>query len=317
MTTPALASVILAGGRGARMEPFSALYPKPLLPVLDRPVIAHQIAHMRALGVRDVVIVVGHLGNVISDTLGDGSALGVSIRYVEQGEPLGIAHALGKAERFVDRPFLLTLGDIFFVTRGEEGLAPMVRAHDERRLAGVLAVKEEPDDEAIRRNFAVVMRDDATVKRVIEKPSHPQTTLKGCGVYLFDPPIFDAIRRTPRTTLRDEYELTDAIQIFIDDGHRVGTADVVEWDVNLTYPRDLWLANRRELSRLGQTSFVAESAAIGDGASVAGSVIGADAVVANGVRVVDSVVFPGTVVDHDAVSSVLTPDTRLTFSGEP
>jgi dTDP-glucose pyrophosphorylase len=316
MTTPELVSVILAGGRGARMEPFSARYPKPLLPVLDRPVIAHQIAHMTALGVRDVVVVVGHLGSVISETLGDGSALGVRIRYVEQGEPLGIAHALGKAEPFVDRPFLLTLGDIFFVPRGDDGLARMASLHRDADLDGVLAVKEETDDAAIRRNFAVVLADDGTVRRVIEKPSHPRTMLKGCGVYLFDPPIFDAIRRTPRTTLRDEYELTDAIQIFIDDGHRVGTADVIEWDVNLTFPKDLWLANARELARTGQRSFVAESAEVGPGAVVDGSVIGGGAVVRPGVRVLDSVVFPGTVVDHDAVSSVLTPDARLTFAGD-
>ncbi len=313
MTTPGLVGVILAGGRGARMEPFSARYPKPLLPILDRPVIAHQIAQMTALGIRDVVVVVGHLGSAISETLCDGAALGVRLRYVEQGAPLGIAHALSKCESYVDRPFLLTLGDIYFESRATDGLAAMASARAQSGLAGVLAVKQELDENAIRRNFTVVLGERGLVRRVIEKPSHPETALKGCGVYLFEPSIFDAIRRTPRTTLRDEYELTDAIQIFIDDGRRVGIADVIDWDINLTVPRDLWLANRRALGRSGRDTFVGDGAELGDGAEVVRSIIGAGAQVAAGVRVVDSLVFPGAVVASDALRAIVTPDARLEF----
>ena len=314
MTTPQFMAVILAGGRGTRMEPFSKHYPKPLLPVLGRPVIVHQIEQMRAVGVRDVVVVVGHLGTVIRDALGDGAALGVQIRYVEQGESLGIAHALGKAEPLVDRPFFLTLGDIYFATRGDTGLEPMLQARNAARLDGVLAARDEPDEAAIQRNFVVTLDGDGLVRRVIEKPSHPATSLKGCGVYLFNPPIFDAIRRTPRTTLRDEYELTDAIQISIDDGRRIGIADVVDWDVNVTFPKDLWLVNRGALARFGQCCFVAEQAQIGAGANVDGSVIGAGAIVGSGVQVLNCVVFPGTTVDVDASNSVLTPEARLMFT---
>ena len=74
---------------------------------------------------------------------------------------------------------------------------------------------------------------------MIEKPQHPPSRLKGCGLYLFDPIFFDAVRRTPRTAMRDEYEITDAIQIFIDDGHRVRAARVIRDDLNLSYPADL------------------------------------------------------------------------------
>lgn len=117
------------------MEPFTAEQPKPLLPILDRPVIAHQIEHMKGLGIGRVIVVVGHHGAPLASALGDGRGLGVELSYVEQLEPLGIAHALRAAERHVTGRFLLTLGDVFFVPTD---LAAMVRTMDEGELAGVL-----------------------------------------------------------------------------------------------------------------------------------------------------------------------------------
>lgn len=297
-----------------RMEPFSARFPKPLLPVLDRPVIAHQIGWMAAVGVQEVIVVVSHLARQIADALGDGSDFGVRLRYVEQGEPMGIAHAVGKVEPFVDRPFLLFLGDIFFVPRD---LGEMFRMMRDESFRAVLAVKQEAEVDAIRRNFAVVMADGGRVKRVIEKPRHPQSRLKGCGVYLFDLPFFDAIRRTPRSALRDEYELTDAIQIFIDDEQPVGATEAVESDTNLTFPRDLWQCNLNELGRTGLERLVSPEAEVQEGAEIVRSVVGARSRVAAGVRVEDAMVFPDTRVDHDAIGCIVTPDTRVTFREDP
>ena len=109
--------VILAAGRGTRMAPFSNSYPKPILPICNKPLLVYQIESMRAAGVRDILIVIGHLGYEIVKVLGSGEALGVRIQYVEQASTLGIAHAVMQLERYIDRPFLLFLGDIFFDTR--------------------------------------------------------------------------------------------------------------------------------------------------------------------------------------------------------
>ena len=103
---------------------------------------------------------------------------------------LGIAHAVSRLEPHVDRPFFLFLGDIYFDT---ENLASMVtRFLDGRGIGGVLACKREPNLEAIKRNFIVLVGDDGFVHRVIEKPRHPRTDLKGCGIYLFDLAFFGA-----------------------------------------------------------------------------------------------------------------------------
>jgi len=288
-----LLGVILAAGKGTRIQPFSERWPKPILPILGKPLIQHQVECLRDLGVRRVIIVIGHLGFEIVRSLGDGSALGVRIEYVDQGTTLGIAHALGKLETRIDRPFLLFLGDIFFIHRGLEEMTTLLGRD---AVEGVLAVKEEPSIEAIKRNF-VVLEEHGFVTRVIEKPQHPRTHLKGCGLYLFDPVFFDAVRRTPRTALRDEYEITDAIQIFLDDGHRVKAARVVEDDLNLSYPRDLLDIN---LKVLGDKALLGRGVHVHPGARVERSVLMDGARVEHPVVVRECLLFPGATLTANA-----------------
>ena len=286
-----LVGVILAAGQGTRLQPFSETYPKPILPILGKPLLQYQIECLRDLGVRRVIIVIGHLGFAIVRALGDGRQLGVEIEYVDQGKTLGIAHAVSKLEPLVDRPFMLFLGDIFFV---HDDLARMVAMLGQHGVRGVLAVKDETSIEAVRRNFVVREDDDGFVKRVIEKPQHPPSMLKGCGLYLFDPVFFDAARRTPRTAMRDEYELTDAIQIFVDDGHRVRAARVVRDDLNLSYPSDLLDINLKLLD--GTRSMIGADVRLAPGCRIEHSVILDGATVAHPIEIRDALVFPGVTV---------------------
>ena len=299
--------VILAAGRGTRMMPFSERHPKPILPVIGKPLLAHQIESLRDVGIRRVFVVIGHLGFEIVQALGDGSAFGVEITYVEQENALGIAHAVSRLEPHVRSPFLLLLGDIFFV---HKGLGGMLELLDAGAVDGVLAVKEEPSAEAIQRNFVVLEDDQGFVRRVIEKPRHPRTHLKGCGIYLFDPSFFDAIRRTPRTAMRDEYEITDSIQIFVDDGHGVKAARVIDDDLNLSYPSDLLDINLR---LLGNREHVGRGVKLAEGTTVRRSVILDGAVVEQPIVIEDSLVFPGTRVtgSRDVVRKILTPDLAI------
>ena len=109
-----MVGVILAAGKGARMYPFSERSPKPILPILNRPLLAHQIEVMRDCGITDIHIVVGHLGYQVASAFGDGSQYGVRIHFIEQESTLGLAHAVGALESRVQLPFLLMLGDIYF-----------------------------------------------------------------------------------------------------------------------------------------------------------------------------------------------------------
>lgn len=309
-TEQAFQGVILAAGKGTRMRPFSERWPKPLLPVLGKPILGYQLELLAALGVRDVLVVIGHLGHEVVRSLGDGAQFGVRIRYVEQEETLGIAHAVSRLEPHVDRPFFLFLGDIFFATQDLEAMAGPLRSG---RAQGVLACRRESDPAAIRRNFVVHLGDDGFVTRVVEKPRHPRTDLKGCGIYLFDLAFFDAVRRTPRTALRDEYEITDAIQMFVDDGYRVEAAEVVREDVNVSYPADLLDLNLRLLDRQRQTRWLGERARVAPGALLERCVVMDDAEIADGTALTECLVLPEARIAGGRVArrAIFTPDAEI------
>lgn len=287
--------VILAGGRGTRMAPFSLHYPKPMLPICNKPLLEYHIDTMRESGIKEVFVVIGHLGYEIARQLGSGDRLGMNIEYIEQTDALGIAHALGQLQPYVKSPILLFLGDIFFRTSGMKEMIATFRSRD----SGSFLVVKEDVPEAIQRNFAVIL-DPGTgrVQRVIEKPRYIHNSLKGCGLYLFDLPIFDAIRRTPRTAMRDEYEITDAIQILIDDGEPVEIAKVVDEDVNLTTPYDLLGCNMSELDRRGLDNLIDKTAEVSPSATIRHSIIGPGARIEAPAVLEDCVVFADTVIDR-------------------
>jgi dTDP-glucose pyrophosphorylase len=289
-----MVGVILAAGKGARMYPFSERSPKPILPILNRPLLSHQIEVMRECGIGEVHIVVGHLGYQVARAFGDGSHHGVRIHFVEQETTLGLAHAVGALEARVQLPFVLMLGDIYFHLKA--ALRPVMDQVLDGRVNANLVSMIESDPEMMRRNFVIQADESGRVQRVIEKPRYVESQLKGCGLYVFDQHIFDAIRRTPRTAMRDEYEITDSIQILINDGYVVHHHPIVERDLNLTKPDDLLTINLIELGRAGLTRLVDATAVLPAGATIEHSVIGKEVVVMHPIRISHSVIMPGVTV---------------------
>jgi dTDP-glucose pyrophosphorylase len=232
------------------------------------------------------------------------------IQYVEQTEVLGIAHAVGRMEPYVDRPFLLFLGDIYFVPND---LGQMLRLFDEQGEGAVLAVKDEPDPAAIRKNFAVLQDEGGRVTRVMEKPRVSPNRLKGVGLYLFDLTVFDAIRRTPRTAMRDEYEITDTIQVMIDFGLTVRVANTVLSDVNVTSPVDLLDCNLLELRNVPGELLIGPRTEVHPGARLERCVLGSNVRIRHPIRLRDTVVFDDTVVEAetDFDRFLLLPDAAL------
>lgn len=302
--------VILAGGRGVRMLPFSEGYPKPLLPICNRPLIEYQIDMMRGLGITDIVVLIGHKGFEITKVLGDGHRLNCRIRYVEQTSTLGIAHAVGRLESHITSPFLLFLGDIFFVPKDIREMLSLFEGQDG---GAVLATKLESDPAAIRKNYSLKISPDGFVTRVIEKPRHIVNTLKGVGLYLFDLTIFDAIRRTPRTAMRDEYEITDSIQVLIQDGYPVRASNCIEDDINLTTPVDLLSCNLLQARVHSSEQLIGRNTAIHPDARISNSVIGSNVQVQHPISILESVIFDDTCVDvrEDFKRCIITPHFRV------
>lgn len=306
------AGVILAGGRGTRMGPLGERYPKALLPVGDRTVIGHHLAFLESLGVERLVIVLGHRGEDIRRALGTRSAGGRPIAYLEQPSPLGSAHAVACARHQVDGPFVLLLGDYFFRA---PGAGPLLLDHLERGDSAMLA-KREPDLALVRAACTLELDDGGRVRRIVEKPRQPTTDLKGCGVYALQPEVHEAIAATPPTGTRGEHELSVALQLFVDAGHRLFAEEVIEWDRNLTCPGDVLRCNLEWLDRHGVSRWIAEGASVPSGSPVERAVVGPGAEVSPGVRVRNAVVFPEARVTRDSRRGLITPYGRFSCEAE-
>jgi dTDP-glucose pyrophosphorylase len=194
----------------------------------------------------------------------------------------------------VQGAFLLCLGDIFYLA---PRMAQMVERFRRGDVHAVLAVKEEQDAASVRRNFTVEIGADGYVTRVVEKPRNPRNLLKGCGIYLFGPEVFDAIRRTPRTALRDEYEITTTIQLMIEDGLKVAAEPVVDWDLNVTFPKDLLEGNLTWLDHVGGSNLIDPGAEVHADAQLERCVVGRGARITAPRSLRECVVVPETVVN--------------------
>jgi dTDP-glucose pyrophosphorylase len=299
--------VILAAGKGSRMAHLPTSLPKCVLPVLGKPILGYQLELFAALGVRRVLVVVGHRGFEVVREIERLPNLGMQIEYVEQHETLGIAHCVGTLEPHLDRPFLLMLGDVFL---RQPRLGEMVSLFEQSGADAVLSAVHEEDDDALCRNFCIVQDDAGIVRRVIEKPRHPPTRLKGVGVYLFSPVVFDAIRRTPRTAMRNEYEITDSIQMLINDGCQVRVACCVDGDVNLTVPADLLALNADALREWKLDSWISPSAELAPDAKVVASVVCDHASIGSQSSLEQCLVFPHAKVNGGSAlrRTIVTPD---------
>ncbi|OGL46285.1 MAG: hypothetical protein A2149_09070 [Candidatus Schekmanbacteria bacterium RBG_16_38_11] len=280
--------VILAAGVGERVKSSGLPKLRPMLPIGNKPIIQHQIESMKKLGIEEVIIVVGYQKDQIVDFFKDGKHLGVKIKYIEQEKTLGIAHVVGQLEPYIKKPFILFLGDVFFYPKNWESL---IDIFEKQNATAVLAVKKDTNPKFKGLHFAVLLHDSGLVRRVIEKPRHTVSPLKGCGIYVFDISIFDAIRRTPRTAMRDEYEITDSIQILIDDGYPIYSAEVVDWYVNVTSPSDLLLCNLKYLAQNKVQNIIGEGTKICSGAIIENSVVGNNVIIEKPLKMREAIVF--------------------------
>jgi dTDP-glucose pyrophosphorylase len=209
--------VVLAAGNGRRISdlPLTKVLPKCMLPILDRPILHYVLDNLCSLGVRDIIIVVGSSGTIIEKYFGNGTDFGVRIRYFHQARPQGIAHAVGLLEQSISNSFFVALGDDLTVA---SNLSEMKSLFYSSRACAVEALVRENDVQTLRRTCCVKMDLDGRITDLIEKPRHPFSTLRGCGFYLFNQRIFDYIRKTKKSRVRNEKEITDTLRLVAHDG---------------------------------------------------------------------------------------------------
>jgi len=231
-------AVVLVAGKGTRMEPLTSNCPKVMLQVANKPILEHILNSAIEAGVEGFVFITGYLEEQIRAYFGDGGRWGVSIEYVQQKEQSGTANAIGCAKGHVEGAFLVLNGDMLI---GQEDLKALVSRKEE----AVICVKEvdNPSD------FGVLETEGSRVVRIIEKPKNPPTNLANAGIYLFRDSIFDFIDKTP-ASVRNEFEITDSIQMLIDSEAAVGYSPLGGRWIDIGYPWDLLKANEHLLKDL-------------------------------------------------------------------
>jgi mannose-1-phosphate guanylyltransferase len=160
-------AVILVGGEGTRLRPLTSTIPKPLVPLVDRPFIAFMIEWLRRHGIEDVIMSCGFLATSVRNVLGDGSALGVRLRFVEEPTPRGTAGALKFAESMLDERFLLLNGDVLT----DIDLTAQIAQHERTGARATLALVPVADPTAYG---LVRLTPEHAVSEFVEKPSSDQ-----------------------------------------------------------------------------------------------------------------------------------------------
>ena len=242
----ALKGLILSGGRGTRLRPITYTSAKQLVPVANKPVLFYGIEALAAAGIRDIgIIIAPETGSEIRKTTGDGERFGVSISYIEQDEPLGLAHAVLTAEQFLaDSPFVMYLGDNLL----RDGVTALVETFRTEQPDALILLTPVSNPE----QYGVAELDGGgRVARLVEKPKAPQTNLALVVVYMFTPRIFDAAKSISPSG-RGELEITDAIQELVDSGLRVDPHIVHGWWKDTGQVQDMLEANHLILDDLAE-----------------------------------------------------------------
>ena len=266
------------------------------MPVANKPVLFYGIEAMAAAGIHEVgIIVAPETGDEIRAVAGDGSSFGVSITYVEQEEPLGLAHALLTAEEFLgEEPFVMYLGDNLL----RDGITRLVETFRSDAPDALILLTPVQDPE----NYGVAELADGRVSRLVEKPVEPATDLALVGVYMFTPAVFEAARSI-EPSARGELEITDAIQALVDSGRRVDPHIVHGWWKDTGQVQDMLEANRLILDDVAERvegelidSRVEGRVVVEAGARLERATVRGPAVIGAGARITDAYIGPYTAI---------------------
>lgn len=198
-------AVVLAGGKGRRLEPYTRIIPKPLMPIGEKPILEIILRQMRRAGIREVTLTVGYLADLMRLFFQDGSRLGLKIEYVQEKKPLGTSGPLANVEG-LDDTFLVTNGDVLTTL----DFADLIAFHKAQGSIATIATHKRK----VEINLGVVELDkDSQVQNYHEKPSIEY--LVSMGVYVFEPRILDYIPK-------DEYlDFPDLVLKLVAAGEKV------------------------------------------------------------------------------------------------
>jgi len=306
------------GGQGTRLRPLTSTIPKPVVQLVDRPFMAYMLEWLRRHGIDDVIMSCGFLADSVRDVLGDGSAFGLRLRFVEEPEPLGTAGAVKLAEPMLEDRFLVLNGDVLT----DIDLGAQIAQHEETGARGTLALVNKPDPRAFG---MVLLNPDRSVRAFIEKPSGDgavgggdaetfPSTLISAGAYVLEKEILAMVPPDRNVSIEREiwprlvgdglYGYTSEsywMDIGTPDRYLKGTFDIIEGNVETAVQARLgdgWIVVEPGAEVLGRAippAILESGVKVAEGAQVGSlAVLAADVSIGAGSTVERAVILRGT-----------------------
>ena len=229
--------IILHGGHGTRLRPLTHTGPKQLLPIANKPMSQYCLEALKNANITEIAIIIGGIGvERVKEYYGDGKQFGVKITYIEQEQPLGIAHAINLCKKFVsNEKFVVYLGDNILNKDISDYLENFQK---NMAIASILLCEVENPS-----RFGIADLKDKKIIKIMEKPKNPPTNLAVTGIYFLTPTIFEIIDNL-KPSWRNELEITDALQILLEKGHKITYDIVTEYWKDTGTPEDILHANK-------------------------------------------------------------------------
>ncbi|MBI2957404.1 MAG: NTP transferase domain-containing protein [Chloroflexi bacterium] len=286
-------AIILAAGEGQRLRPLTSSRPKVMLAIGNKPVLQYVVEAVAANGIRRIVLVVGFHKEQVQDYFGSGESLGVDIKYVEQRQQLGTAHALKQAASLAD--------DYFLVISGDNIVSPSTIAPLLAEKPPAILVKPREDVS----KYGVVIVEHGLVSAVVEKPPKADGNLVNTGIYSFSRSVFSFID--------GDVDLPSVLTRMVSAGEKITSCETNELWLDIVYPWDMLKLNATVLEHTtprtgGQVEHGAVlkgSVSVGDGSIVrSGSYLVGPVVVGKNCEIgPHACIFPSTSVGDDVVLS--------------
>lgn len=268
--------VVLHGGAGTRLRPLTHTGPKQLIPIANKPVSQYAVEDLLACGIKQIAFVLGDVHpEKVKEYYGDGSKFKAKFEYILQGDPRGIAHAVGLCKGFVqDSDFIVYLGDNL-IKGGIKGFAEEFEGSN--ASASILLAKVKDPS-----RFGVATLDErGKLVGLEEKPKNPKSNLALAGIYLFKPIIFRMIAQL-KPSWRNEFEITEAIELLLKGEEKINYHIVQGWWKDTGTPEDILQSNRLVLDDLRPNI----DGTVEDGSSIQGRVaIGENSTIRKGATV--------------------------------
>ena len=285
-------ALLTAGGHGTRLRPITYTQNKHLIPIANKLMLQYAIDYLKESDIYEIGIIINANDESIINAFGDGKNYGVEITYIEQDQPLGLAHVVKISQSFIGSDdFIFYLGDNILVG----GVKSFINDFKKMKSNCHLVLSQVPDPN----RFGVADIVDNQIVNIQEKPISPRSNLAVTGIYLYDSNIFEAVNNI-KPSKRGELEISDAHQFLIENGYEVSFSEITGWWKDTGQPSDLLDANCLVLDNIksqnngniDDMSKMTGEVIIGKNSSIINSIIKGPVIIDNDCTIKDSYIGP-------------------------